>query len=927
MTPTLTPSPSPTLPGNGNDAYTVLLIHSNHTDGATGFQDASLGASEPHPITPYGDAQHDTDYAKFSQSSICFDGTGDYLRIPDSIDWDFGSGDFTVDFWIRTTASQPDNKIIGQWRWEEQERSWQFRIYHGTIEFSLDDDGGLPYFALTSSGSLNDGEWHHVAGAKSATDVYLFIDGHEDDNGTFSGVINNNSDDLFIGSNVYESQFLDGHLDEIRITKGLARWTTDFTPPDGPYGDVQPTPTVVLTPTMTPSPTSTHTLTPSNTPTRTLTLTPTRTPTLTPTRTPSSSPTYTPSPSPSPQPNLVWVDDDWAGSEPGDIVDGHVFGYDAFAGVQEALEAVAYGGEIRVNSGIYDETVTFESDFNKDNLLISGEAAGLPVISGGILFQNAGNLSGLYLEYLHIEGDAGSDCIISMTNTGAVRDFVMDECVLDGHNAADRHGIYGNKLGDSFAVTNTEFRNILGSAVMDMDPVNPGFTGENELPVATILFAGNYIHDCNGVVALRGDYSDLTDLVECYDNVWSDIGGNQGQTGQHYAALEINHAGAVELHHNSVNNVSSGEGGEGQAFRLWDISELICVCNDVTGNAQGIFLFGGSGEYGGPYPIPDGYAEYNNIQNNVLYGLTADSNASGGTFQADFNYWGASDGPSGLGTGSGDEVWGDVLYDPWLSSSQGVPCPPDCRNDGDVDNNGELTPGDGLHAFNIYLQDMPEPTFEEFCSADCDGNAAVTPGDAQCILWNYVMLDCECVDAIGPFKNIDLGRYDDQPHFSHNRGKLFINDIRGCAGDLIDVPVMIRSNEHTVHAAGFDLFYDPQMLKFISCRKGELNSTWNWFICNRTSPGHLRTGAFDPYAAITPELNGSFAVITFEVVCVDCFYGDESAVIISNPVDQIRYFRPEDGIFTYDCSYAAPSVIAKPTTTPVFSPAMNKERF
>ncbi len=83
-----------------------------------------------------------------------------------------------------------------------------------------------------------------------------------------------------------------------------------------------------------------------------------------------------------------------------------------------------------------------------------------------------------------------------------------------------------------------------------------------------------------------------------------------------------------------------------------------------------------------------------------------------------------------------------------MSSSQEAPCPTFCWNDGDVDNNGEITPNDGLMAFDIYLMFIPYPTHEENCSADCDGGEMVTPGDAQCILMHYAELDCDCVDPV-----------------------------------------------------------------------------------------------------------------------------------------------------------------------------------
>ncbi len=415
-----------------------------------------------------------------------------------------------------------------------------------------------------------------------------------------------------------------------------------------------PTPTETPTPTV--SPTSTPTYTPTPEPTPTITFTPPLTPSDTP------APTYTPTPAPPPM--TVWADDDWTGASPGQIVDGHIFGYDAFDNINDALSHVAFSGTIIVNPGVYNETVHFASGFTNDELTLTGDAYDLPEVTAGVRFDNTGPIDSLTIEHFIFTGDAGSNKIIQMDNAGAVSGFTMNDCILDGENVAGRHGLYGNKFSESLAVTNCEFRNILGAAVMDTDVEAPGLEGESELALTEITFTGNYIHHCNGTTALRGNYGDLTDILDVQDNIWSYIGGNQGEPGSHFCALEINHALTAYVAYNSVDNVIQGSGGEGQGFRFWDVLNLTCICNDVEDNAEGVFIFGGGGIYGGPYDIPGGYMAYNNVRNNSVYGLKVDSNASGDPFRADFNYWGASDGPSGEATGNGDEIYGQTFTNP-----------------------------------------------------------------------------------------------------------------------------------------------------------------------------------------------------------------------------------------------------------------------
>jgi hypothetical protein len=89
---------SPPASATGIDQFTTLMIHSNTYNGDTSFVDASPSA---HPISVYGNTHNSTLQAKFGNSSIYFDGSGDYLNIANHNDWNFGDQDFTIDFWVR----------------------------------------------------------------------------------------------------------------------------------------------------------------------------------------------------------------------------------------------------------------------------------------------------------------------------------------------------------------------------------------------------------------------------------------------------------------------------------------------------------------------------------------------------------------------------------------------------------------------------------------------------------------------------------------------------------------------------------------------------------------------------------------------------------------------------------------------------------
>jgi len=377
---------------------------------------------------------------------------------------------------------------------------------------------------------------------------------------------------------------------------------------------------------------------------------------------------------PLPPPSVVYVDDDWVGTSPGTDPDGAgpaiSFGYDAFATIQEGIDAVVAGGTVYVAAGTYNESIVLEAGFDKDDLTISGDASDRPVVTGGVRLLQTAQLDGLTFENLTIRGVAtGGNSVFDMDNAGVVNDFVMDNCVIDGEDVSGRTGFIGQNLGQSFSMTNNEFKDILGWAVMDID--SGSGDGGNSQPFTTVTFADNNVHDNNGSVALRGNPSTRTTVVDVYGNTFGNIGGNNGEAGEQWAALEVNHAVTVNIHDNTFDGVAEGVWGEGQALQLWDIDTVDIHANDVTNNFQGIFIFGGSagGTYGGPYVVPDGRIYDNNIAGNAAYGIDVDPAATGGPLDARGNWWGAADGPSGAGPGSGDGVSANVAYCPWLDGA------------------------------------------------------------------------------------------------------------------------------------------------------------------------------------------------------------------------------------------------------------------
>jgi hypothetical protein len=217
---------------SGIDSYTKLMLHMDGEDSSTTFTDSSLSAKT---VTRYGDAQIDTAQYKFGRASGLFDGNGDYLTVPDSDDWYFGTGDFTVDFWTRFNSVAA---CAFYWHYASGTGDGKGRV---NIDYNL---GNFRFNSVNSSGTwIADYEytwtpialqWYHVVIVRSGSDLNLYIDGIKVtwtiiNVALGSTMLPNIAADLQIGVN------FNGWLDEFRVSKGIARWTSNFTPPMFPY--------------------------------------------------------------------------------------------------------------------------------------------------------------------------------------------------------------------------------------------------------------------------------------------------------------------------------------------------------------------------------------------------------------------------------------------------------------------------------------------------------------------------------------------------------------------------------------------------------------------------------------------------------------------------------------------------------------------
>ena len=226
-----------------------VLIAENGSDASQTFVDA--GSKSPKKtLVALGNGQHDTSYKYTGSSSMISDGSGDGVNISQSSDQDFafGTGDFTIETWFRTTSSNTQ----GLWGWRPASTgdggNWIYAYLNYCSGCSVNTNGGM-YLNIgkdnsnsvqinVSAGTLTvtDGAWHHVALVRESNTLKLYYDGTQVGNTPTASFsipccsTGYNPNVIYTGTLNGSSYSVNGHMDDFSITKGTARYTSNFTP-------------------------------------------------------------------------------------------------------------------------------------------------------------------------------------------------------------------------------------------------------------------------------------------------------------------------------------------------------------------------------------------------------------------------------------------------------------------------------------------------------------------------------------------------------------------------------------------------------------------------------------------------------------------------------------------------------------------------
>lgn len=176
-----------------------------------------------------GNAQIDTTTVKYGTGAMKFDGSGDYCVGPNQPWINFGSGDLTIECWVRfNSVASTQMFVSSNYNASTGAGGWTFgyRADNTTLIFSVNAN---VQYGKTWSPSID--TWYFVTVCREGTSLRFFVDG------TQIGTTSTSSDNisgattLMVGSNLTTPQYLNGYIDDLRITKGVARYTSNFTVP------------------------------------------------------------------------------------------------------------------------------------------------------------------------------------------------------------------------------------------------------------------------------------------------------------------------------------------------------------------------------------------------------------------------------------------------------------------------------------------------------------------------------------------------------------------------------------------------------------------------------------------------------------------------------------------------------------------------
>ena len=204
-----------------------LLLPFDGSNGATSTTDSSNASNS---VTFVGTAQLSTAQSKFGGTSLLLDGDSDYVYVAND-DLDLGGVSFTIEFWVYLLGGI--GSLITFYSDYAGASSGMAieKLTNNTIKVNMTGDGA----DITGTTTLSTGQWYHIALSGDDGSYKLFLNGTQEGS-TFTGSSTNGTTNKYIGTFYWSGlggavRLWNGYIEDFRITKGVARYTSNFTPP------------------------------------------------------------------------------------------------------------------------------------------------------------------------------------------------------------------------------------------------------------------------------------------------------------------------------------------------------------------------------------------------------------------------------------------------------------------------------------------------------------------------------------------------------------------------------------------------------------------------------------------------------------------------------------------------------------------------
>ena len=235
--------------GDAHFPKVEALLPFDGTNGATSTTDLS---DRGHTVTFGGDAEISTAQSKFGGSSLSLDGNGDYVDLPRATN-QLVSEDFTIEFWFRINSGAGSETVGLFGSYYTGDGSGEGMLMQSTATYNQvffqwhygDSDWAYLNQTQGTRTALSNNTWYHVAVTRSGNTWRLFLNGTQEDSVTQSGALSDSGSTTRLGNygpSGSASHGLNGYIEDFRITRGVARYTSNFTAPTSAHptstGDV-----------------------------------------------------------------------------------------------------------------------------------------------------------------------------------------------------------------------------------------------------------------------------------------------------------------------------------------------------------------------------------------------------------------------------------------------------------------------------------------------------------------------------------------------------------------------------------------------------------------------------------------------------------------------------------------------------------------